>query len=455
MNIEKGNLSHNSQTRVITLDVLRGIAIIVVVLSHVFIKLVDYSIFDPTTSSIWTLILLAPLIFLGKWKTFFLLISAAGHVFSLNKKIVQSVKMNQIFINDLIKGIIQLGIAYLYKLILLPSSTLSRFIFTGNWDISPSILGMGFSDTLEIIALSRIFITTIYLLLNKISFPTSKELQWLWHIGVLGFFMILTIFLTPLFQMLLLKLTGLTPYTICSSVGVDSGWDRLYRIILSWFFGYQEPIFPFISSAFAGAIFGLIFSQEFSSRRKFNNIVIFISIGFIIFGLILMIFSQDIVADLWSHLHASWLLFVNLGAQSLLVIGFINLIEFKSHNFQIIRRLRFFRRFGLLSLSIYCFELIDLFPRWIFTSIFEIDLIHGKSSNFLLLLCLIIVTISIWSVLLVIWEKIYFWGSIESWVYLIMCIILNKRPQKDPLKSHIILYNVNPKSLLHHSKEIS
>ena len=63
--------------RVITLDVLRGIAIFVVILSHVFIYVVDYSIFDPETGSIVVLILLSPLIFLGKWKGFFLMINTA------------------------------------------------------------------------------------------------------------------------------------------------------------------------------------------------------------------------------------------------------------------------------------------------------------------------------------------------------------------------------------------
>lgn len=57
--------------RVVTLDVLRGIAIFVVILSHVFIYVVDMSVLDPASGSIFTLILLSPLIFLGKWKGIF------------------------------------------------------------------------------------------------------------------------------------------------------------------------------------------------------------------------------------------------------------------------------------------------------------------------------------------------------------------------------------------------
>ena len=76
--------------RVVTLDILRGIAIFVVILTHVFIYVVDYEIFDPGSGgSIFTLILLSPFIFLGKWRSFFLMISAAAQIYSMHKGMEQ------------------------------------------------------------------------------------------------------------------------------------------------------------------------------------------------------------------------------------------------------------------------------------------------------------------------------------------------------------------------------
>ena len=146
--------SPNPPTRVISLDVLRGMAVFMVVLAHVFIKLVDTSVLDPATGSLWALIVLSPLIFLGKWKTFFLLLSAAGSIYSLNKDLTKAkpLRTSRILFKHILKALILLAMAYLFKLILLPGATLDRYIFTGEWNMQPSIAGMAFSDTLEIIA---------------------------------------------------------------------------------------------------------------------------------------------------------------------------------------------------------------------------------------------------------------------------------------------------------------
>ena len=133
---EKNPLNHPK--RVISLDVLRGMAVFMVILAHVFIKLVDTSVLDPTTGSVWALIVLSPLIFLGKWKTFFLLLSAAGSIYSLNKNFTKSLRTSRILFKHILKALIILIFAYIFKLILLPGATLDRFIFTGGKIITPT-----------------------------------------------------------------------------------------------------------------------------------------------------------------------------------------------------------------------------------------------------------------------------------------------------------------------------
>ncbi len=153
--------------RVVTLDVLRGIAIFVVILSHVFIYVVDMSVLDPVSGSIVTLILLSPLIFLGKWKGFFLMISAASQLYSMNKGFQGNSKAIIVFLKQILNGVLLLVVAYFYKIYLLPGAVLHQYIFNGVWDPAARISAVQFSDTLESIAFCRIIIASVYYVMTR------------------------------------------------------------------------------------------------------------------------------------------------------------------------------------------------------------------------------------------------------------------------------------------------
>ena len=153
--------------RVVTLDILRGIAIFVVIISHVFIYVVDDSMLDPGTGSILFLIIISPLIFLGKWKGFFLMVSAATEVFTMHNGLKKKTNPLMILLKQVINAILLLGVAYLFKIFLLPGAVLYQYIFNGIWDPSSRIQALQFSDTLESIAFSRIIIAILYFTLTR------------------------------------------------------------------------------------------------------------------------------------------------------------------------------------------------------------------------------------------------------------------------------------------------
>ena len=430
--------------RVITLDVLRGIAIFVVILSHVFIYVVDLSILDPSSGSVITLILLSPLIFLGKWKGFFLMISAASQVYSMHKGFQGQTKAIVVLLKQIINAMLLLIVAYIFKIYLLPNAAIYNYIFNDVWDPASRISAIKFSDTLESIALCRIINAILYYLITR-GKGQKKSYR---NMMIFGILCLLTIILTPVIVQWVFNQTGLTPLNIRSTSANSVGeWIKL--VFFANLIGWQEPLFPFVSSALFGAIYGIIFTQKTLPKKKFLRLAFFISLGLVLVGAVLLPFSEDLLADMWTHLHVTWMLFVNLGLQSMCFLLMMYLIEFNPNNAKTVRRLRFFRRFGMLSMSIFCMELVDLIPRWIFTKIFSINVLTGQTTNMLLLLGLVAFTLAFWYGLIRLWELAKFYGSLEVFLRSFTSLLFWKKFYiKDPLNSYQILYDVEPILLL-------
>ncbi len=430
--------------RVVSLDVLRGIAIFVVIISHVFIYVVDYSVLDPSTGSIVLLILISPLIFLGKWKGFFLMISAATQIYSMHKGFEKGTESIIVFLKQIMNALLLLGVAFFFKIFLLPHAARYNYIFHGVWDPASRIQELQFSDTLESIALSRIIIAIFYFIMTRFN-GLNKPYR---NMIIFGALTLLIIILRPYVVLWVENGTGLTPMTI-QSVTAESRGERLYLIFLANLVGHQEPLFPFLSSALFGAIYGIIFSQNSLPKKKFLWTGYIISTSLVVVGLVLLPFTEDIMEDIWTHLHATWMIFVNLGVQSMCFLIMMQLIELHPNNSKTVKRLLFFRRFGMLSMSIFCMELLDLIPRWILSQIFQIDLVTGTTGNLWILLLLVIVTLGFWYGIIRLWELIRFHGSLEVILKYNNALIFWKKPNfRDPLESQSILYDVEAISLL-------
>ena len=432
--------------RVVTLDILRGIAILVVILTHVFIYVVEYDIFDLNNGgSILVIIVLAPFIFLGKWRSFFLMISAASQLYSMHKGLERKNNSFVVLMKQIFNAFLLLGVAYLFKIFLLPNAALYDCIFTGVWDISAEIPIIQVSDTLESIALCRIVIALIYYVMT-LGRGMKKSYR---NIIIFGALCLISIAITPVIVRWVYATTGLHPFSIRYTASVSTWKERFKRVFLANVVGWNQPLFPFVSFAFGGAIYGIIFTKKSFPKKKFLRTAFYISLGLLILGICLIPFSEDIRADIWDPIYSPWITFINMGMQSMCFLLAMKAIEFKSNNVKKIRRWRFFRRFGILSLSIYCMELIELIPRWITSQIFNVDLVTGRTANLGILLVLVILTLGFWAGIVRLWEFARFYGSLEVSLQFINGSLFWKKPNfKDPLHSQSILYNVEPISLL-------
>ncbi|MHA1453362.1 MAG: hypothetical protein ACTSRD_10915, partial [Promethearchaeota archaeon] len=295
--------------RVVTLDILRGIAIFIVILTHVFIYVVDYDIFDPNNGgSILVIIVLTPFIFLGKWRSFFLMISAASQLYSMHKGLERKNNSIVILMKQMFNAFLLLGVAYLFKIFLIPDSALYNYIFTGIWDVSAQIPAIQVSDTLESIAFCRIINALIYYVMT-LGRGMKKPYR---NMIIFGALCLISIAITPVIVRWVYATTGLQPYSIRYTASVNTWKDRLNRVILGNLVGWYQPIFPFVSFAFIGAIYGIIFTQKSFPKKKFLKIAFYISLGLVILGLCLMFLSEDIIGDIYAQIYAPWVTFVNM-----------------------------------------------------------------------------------------------------------------------------------------------
>ncbi len=102
-----------------------------------------------------------------------------------------------------------------------------------------------------------------------------------------------------------------------------------------------------------------------------------------------------------------WFLLINQGLYILYVCLFMRLFEFRMsadlHKYA--RNSTFLRRWGLLALSVYMFQLLDIYPRKLFTMMTGMDFITHGNANMLWSCIFMIVAAFYFDVILRLWEK--------------------------------------------------
>ncbi len=180
----------------------------------------------------------------------------------------------------------------------------------------------------------------------------------------------------------------------------------LYSILI----GDIYPLFPFVGYALYGGMFGIAFSQKISHRRVVA-IGTSSGIAYLISGSVLLgIYGNPDINEVNQTLPNQWS-FLQIGALILVCTGLYR-IHYTSEENKIrkIFQSTFVRRFGLVTLTIFVFEpflgnsikiliLDKIFPNW--SSYGYLAFIYG----FTLIL--------LWFVILKLWEKAKFIGTLE------------------------------------------
>ncbi|MCK4771236.1 MAG: hypothetical protein KAT02_12895, partial [Candidatus Heimdallarchaeota archaeon] len=191
--------------------------------------------------------------------------------------------------------------------------------------------------------------------------------------------------------------------------------------ILVWLAGDQLPLFPCIGASFFGSIIGMTLSKDKPSKRilLWGSIV---GLVMVICGIVLIVLGFPFLPTGRPSI-ASFLL--QIGVQLLVVILFLRLVEFRGKAAKFAKNpvVKYFRLWSMISLSVFCLQIYEMFGRWLLTIIVSpfrsINFLqHGTFGNLTVHWPMIaaLFVIFCFDILFRLWSRINFVGSFEWFV---------------------------------------
>jgi hypothetical protein len=406
-------------TRLITIDVLRGVAIFFMTVIHTWTNVMDLSIFnsiDIANVNILVAILGVLLFTLGHSRSLFLFLSAIIHQFNFLKSVEKGRNHESLLVKNIIKGLIMYamgllresffnpwhGVFYLYPIRVWdgydPNGLLDSLVHT-QWQ------GMYLFETLQIIGLALIFLTIINYIFVKIR-GLKKHVKDFVFYAVLAILAFTFLFATPFIQTTISKVVGwdITNGGYFNPFSNDK--EKLTRLFWYAIAGLEEPIFPNFFSVCMGCIIGYRLTQPNTDKRLARRWSL-AALALIMVGIHYWVSVEHFSFNIWFRVSPVWFLLINQGLYLLYVFLLMRLFEFRKsaemHNYA--RNSTFLRRWGLLALTIYMLQLLDLYPRKLFTMMTGKDFITHGTQNMLWSCIMMVVAAFYFDIILRLWEK--------------------------------------------------
>jgi hypothetical protein len=351
--------ARTSLKRIASLDFARGLAIFLMTFFHCFYHVYDHTWFVNEPEKILTypkivVGIMAVLIFLGTWNTFFLLVSSAVNTLAMVRSTKRRSSPSQVLFKNILTALFLMVADHLiegwgwY-------GYLGNGMRTGNWGAFEGIWHSFFGiATLEIIAWSLIITSIInFFLLRKNGYENYKRNMVIYAV-LSSVIIISTQFVHNAVDTL-----------------VVSGWAGgeagvVNHSFVTWFFvrigGALEPIFPVLATGFIGAMIGLAVSRPKPSKKLVTWGSIFALIC-VTAGVILLIVGRPFNIYTRPLIH---IYLIQLGGEIAILMLMFRLVEFRSRGekFANKRVVRYLRRWSMVALTIYALELYDILPKW-------------------------------------------------------------------------------------------
>ncbi len=238
------------------------------------------------------------------------------------------------------------------------------------------------------------------------------------------------------------------------------GEASLGRFILVFFLqplaGHPEPVFPYLAASFIGTIFGLFLTMPKEQRRTERFVRAALRIGIVMYliglaGVLYNVFSVvntqgfdqglNLYMNIWDHRgwtqdifgtpflgwYFQFMLLNGFGV--LIIMSVIRLVELRGKAKPFGDGTRFVRRFGFVAFTNYSMQYLYFIAMFIvFDWIFGIP--YDRNAGFWAqAFTTIALGIGIYAVLLALWEKIRFAGSLE-WAVKQINYFLNRERRK-------------------------
>ncbi len=465
---EKNNDSNKkSLKRIASLDFQRGLAIWMMVFLHVFNHIYDFSWVDIGTIFNDAPVLFALFVimagFFGGWAGYFLLISSVVNSYTMTKRAqrgqnLEKSLVKQVFtgIGILVAGRMAEGFGYYgYFGRVFRSGNSLLEANTWNDPIAASFIWrrIFMLEALQIIGWSMIIMASVhYLLMRNGGFENLKK-----NIAVYASLAILVLILSPFIWLWIDNLNWFVPpeskfltygYT---DIVYYSQWPSEFlqaenASITTYFCvllaGDLYPFFPFLSTSFIGALFGLALAQPKPST-KIPLLGLIITLAIFSIGIFAAIFmGLEVTFERPDIAYYCFLLGTQFGIMTLLLW----LVEFrgKSQSFGNNIVVKYFRIWGTLALTIFVLQIYSIVPRAILNPLFQMDLMSGRFSKeeFGIVFFFAFLTVLFYDLLIWLWAKINFKWSFE-WIIVHLTAKFSKMDASSRLNFKEILNEVH------------
>jgi len=420
--------------RIASLDFQRGLAIWLMVFVHAAANMYDssYIINNPDqilSLPISVLILMFGLGFFAIWNSYFLFISSTVNSMAISKRITDGYNPKTVLIKQILSGA-ALCIANIIDDSFLYQGYFGVAFRTGDWTNTYPLWNGFFSmGTLRIIGWSMIINAVILFFLLR----NNGHEKYRRNIIIFSSLALLILILSPFIHYWVDNMPWEIPTTLPPGVnlGPDPTWPSLEfqplnasfkAWILTIFAGDIEPIFPYLATAFIGAIIGLTLARK-NPVKRFPLIGGLSGVGTMGLGGVFIALGFYSLDNTRPPLGNYFLMF---GAQICSMFLLLWLVEYrgKSEKFANNVIVKHFRRWGIISLSLYVLQIFELIPRAIIGFFYNlafntnINMIQGAvfgiGDEYKVILYAILVMV-FWELLVYLWSRINFCLSFE-WV---------------------------------------
>ncbi|MCK4812900.1 MAG: hypothetical protein KAT14_03075 [Candidatus Marinimicrobia bacterium] len=442
--------------RFASMDFMRGMAIALMLVLHMVLHTLDVNTLsaDLSHAQFIQFILMVILPFGGGLAGFFLMVSAMGNTVSMEHELRRNISATTLASRQVIGGFILLLFAMLVEGLIGYHGDVGVFVHESLKAVSDPALGpvhwtwdhalwrFNHFETIHTIAWCIIINGVIHAsLVHRKKYRDKNKL-----IEIYVILVVLVLLVTPLVWGLVNLIIPDFPAQLGSYVESYPriGTDSFGRILLVFFLqplaGHPEPLFPYLAVSFIGTIFGIFLSMPKEQRKPQTFVKNTLRIGMIMYligliGLLINVFyiagkfgfdaGLNLYMDVWDHRgwtqnllgvpFVGWYFQFMLlnGFSILLIMSVIRLVDMRGKSTVFGNKTRFVRRFGFVAFTNYTIQFLYFIAMFIVLDwIFGIP--YGRNVGLWgHTFVTIVIGISMFALLMLLWERIRFAGSLE------------------------------------------
>ena len=416
--------------RILSLDILRGSLILYVVFIHAVLLIIFQANYDYIDLlPIWLIAVMFPLLIIAMWGPLFSMMSATTNTIIVYNQLEKGSSLPTL-IKHRMTSYVLIIIVHLINMTFfihfIPlDGEIYRSMIGGSLEtgqlIIPNILMFLNSGTLLLIGLSGVIINVILFILWKNN--GHRQIKRTAAVFIILALLLLLIrpFIFPVMESIIAQLVQQN--------------NLIVAIPLSWLFRGQFGLIPMAAIPFFGVIFGLLFVTKSSKKQilKFGLIAIvgmlLLALGFLgIYGI------PDLTLPYWPVAMVAFNLMLMILVTTLMIIRYD--CSSTEKRLKYAKRTIFFRRFSMITLSMFVFEsIIAVLWAKLFTLLFVDPFPFNVVADLIFLFCVL----ATWYVIARLWEKINFKYSIEWFMVQIIARMQGRSSQKLNVES--VLYH--------------